>query len=98
MDKRLLYASDEIRTKLSEMQGQPIKVKANMGRARVFEREGAVSQIHPSLFVVETKEKRSRTAKVSYQYSDVLTGQVELTHPEHGGAVFPWLAPEEADS
>jgi len=96
MDKRLLFAPNEIRTKLDEMQGQPIKVKANMGRAKIFEREGTVHQTHGSLFVVETKEKRSRTAKATYQYSDVLTGHVELTHPETGASIFPWLAAEDA--
>ena len=95
---KLPFAIKEIRNNLEDMQGQPIKVKANMGRAKVFEREGTVHQTHPSLFIVETKEKRSRTAKASYQYSDVLTGQVELTHPDTGEVVFPWLMSEEAEA
>jgi uncharacterized protein Veg len=92
---KLPFAIKEIRNNLEEMQGQPIKVKANMGRSKIFEREGVVHQIHPSLFVVETLEKRSRKARATYQFSDILTGQVELSHPETGEMVFPWLAEEE---
>jgi len=92
---KLPFAIKEIRTSLEDMQGQPIKVKANMGRSKIFEREGVVHQIHPSLFVVETLEKRQRTARATYQFSDVLTGQVELSHPETGEVLFPWLVEEE---
>ena len=48
-------------------------------------------QTHPALFVVEVKEKRDRTARASYQYVDVLTGTVELTHVESGENLLPWL-------
>jgi uncharacterized protein Veg len=93
--QKLPFAIKEIRTNLEEMQGKPIKVKANMGRSKVFEREGVVHQIHPSLFVVETLEKRERTARATYQFSDVLTGSVELSHPETGEMVFPWLVKDD---
>jgi uncharacterized protein Veg len=92
---KLPFAIKEIRTSLEEMQGQPIKVRANMGRSKIFEREGIVHQIHPSLFVVETLEKRSRTARATYQFSDVLTRQVELSDPATGEMLFPWLLEEE---
>lgn len=92
---KLPFAIEEIRTSLEEMRGQPIKVKANMGRSKVFEREGVVHQIHPSLFVIEILEKHQRTARATYQYSDVLTRQVELSYPETGEMLFPWLGDEE---
>jgi len=38
------------------------------------------------------QEKRERNARASYQYVDVLTGTVELTNPESGESVFPWLS------
>ncbi|MBF4807467.1 MAG: Veg family protein, partial [Lancefieldella rimae] len=43
---------DEIHEKLSALQGQKVKVKANMGRSRVVERTGVLVQVHPSLFIV----------------------------------------------
>lgn len=88
---RPLHAVKAIRDILSQLTGSPIRIKANMGRSKIFEREGIVVQAHPALFVVEVKEKRQRTTRASYQYTDVLTGQVELTHPETGEAIVPWI-------
>jgi len=80
-----------IRSDLEELTGTRIRVKANMGRSKIIEREGILTQTHPALFVVEVQEKRERTARASYQYVDVLTRTVELTNPESGGSLFPWL-------
>ena len=80
-----------IRGDLEALQGTRMKLKANMGRSKIIEREGVLEQTHPSLFVVKVEEKRNRTARVSYSYVDVLTGTVELTHPESGDQVLPWL-------
>lgn len=88
---RPLHAVKAIRETVEDLIGATIRVKANMGRSKIFEREAVVVQAHPSLFVVEVQEKRQRTVRASYQYTDVLTGQVELTHPETGAAVIPWI-------
>ncbi len=80
-----------IRSDLEGLTGSKIRVRANMGRSKIVEREGILMQTHPSLFVVEVQEKRERTARASYQYVDVLTGTVELTHPENGETLFPWM-------
>lgn len=79
---------DEIHQKLLELQGQKIKVKANMGRSRIIERTGVLVNAHPSLFIVEVGERRGRTARQSYQYVDVLTGTVELFDVETGARLF----------
>ena len=60
---------DDIHEKLTDMVGDRVKVKANMGRTRVVERRG-------------------RKSRQSYQYIDVLTGQVELFDPESGEHIF----------
>lgn len=69
---------DQIREELTGLEGQRIKVRANMGRSRIVERTGTLIQAHPSLFVVEVEERRGRRARQSYQYVDVLTGTVEI--------------------
>ena len=79
---------DEIHQKLLELQGQKIKVKANMGRSRIIERTGVLVNAHPSLFIVEVGGRRGRTARQSYQYVDVLTGTVELFDVETGERLF----------
>ena len=85
---------DEIHEKLSALQGQKLKVKANMGRSRIVERTGTLVMAHPSLFIVEVGERRGRTARQSYQYVDVLTGTVELFDFE---TALPETAPNWTD-
>ena len=80
-----------IREEIKDMTGSRMRLKANMGRSKIIEREGTLEQTHPSLFVVKVDEKRDRTARVSYSYVDVLTGQVELIHPESEESLLPWL-------
>ena len=80
-----------IRSDLQGLMGTRMRLKANMGRSKILEREGVLEETHPSLFVVKVDEKRDRTARVSYSYVDILTGTVELTHCESGESVFPWL-------
>ena len=74
--------------------GKRLRVRANMGRSKIIEREGVLTQAHNALFIVEVDEKRGRKARQSYQYVDVLTGTVELTNPESGEAMFPALQEE----
>lgn len=79
---------DQIHDGLEEIQGQRLRVKANMGRSRIVERTGTLAQVHPSLFVVEVEERRGRKARQSYQYVDVLTGTVELFDEATGERLF----------
>lgn len=80
-----------IRADLESMMGERMKLKANMGRSKILEREGVLEQTHPALFVLTIDEKRGRTARVSYSYVDILTGTVELTDCDTGECIFPWL-------
>jgi uncharacterized protein Veg len=80
-----------IRSDLEGLMGTRMRLRANMGRSKILEREGILEQTHPSLFVVKVDEKRDRTARVSYSYVDVLTGTVELSHCESGQNLLPWL-------
>ena len=82
---------DRIREVLEEMKGQRVKIRVNMGRSKVLEREGTIVQCYPALFMVEISEKRSRKGRASYQYVDILTGSVELILLETGEPIFPWI-------
>ncbi len=79
---------DQIRKELGNIEGERIRVRANMGRSRIVERMGTLVQVHPSLFVVEVEERRGRRARQSYQYVDVLTGTVELYDAQTGERLF----------
>ena len=80
-----------IRSDLQGLMGTRMRLKANMGRSKILEREGVLEETHPSLFVVKVDEKRERTARVSYSYVDILKGTVERTHCESGERGFPCL-------
>lgn len=86
---------DEIKDRLGDLEGQRIKVRANMGRSRIVERAGTLVHVHPSLFVVEVEERRGRTARQSYQYVDILTGTVELFDIDSGERLFDYVAEEQ---
>ncbi|MDU5130197.1 Veg family protein [Atopobium minutum] len=85
---------DLIREKLEELQGQRLRVRANMGRSRIVERTGVLAGTHPSLFIVEVEERRGRTARQSYQYVDVLTGTVGLYNSDDGEKIFDFVIEE----
>ncbi|MCD8315875.1 MAG: Veg family protein, partial [Eggerthellaceae bacterium] len=87
---------DSIHDTLNDFVGQRLRVRANMGRSKIVESEGVLTQLHPQLFIMEVDRKRGRKARQSYQYVDVLTGMVELSHD--GESLFSPFAEEiEAD-
>ena len=80
-----------IKTDLEGHKGSKRRVKANLGRCKVVEREGILEETHPNLFVIKVEEKRERARRISYSYADVLTRTVELSHPSSGENILPWL-------
>lgn len=82
---------ERIRKDLRCYVGARMRLKTNLGRCKIVERDGVLEETHPNLFVVKVEEKRDRTRRVSYSYVDVLTKTVELTHPHNGENLLPWL-------
>jgi uncharacterized protein Veg len=68
----------DIRNELAENVGKPVKLVAYESRNRIVERFGTLSQTYPSVFVVEIAEDQESVDRVSYNYTDVLTGSVKL--------------------
>ena len=85
---------DQIHDTLEELVGQRLPVKANMGRSKIMESEGTLTQVHPQLFIMEVDRQRGRTVRQSYQYVDVLTGMVELS--QDGDSLFQAIIDELA--
>lgn len=75
---------EQIKSQLKAVEGQTVHMRASLGRSRFVERDGVVTAVHPALFIVETKERRGRVARMSYQYVDVLIGVVEITDAQTG--------------
>lgn len=88
MENEPVNRVEVIHDTLVDLKGARLKVRANMGRSRIIEREGVLMQAHPALFVMEVDEKRGRKARQSYQYVDILTGTVELYDVKSGEPIF----------
>ncbi|HOB29622.1 MAG: Veg family protein [Dethiobacteria bacterium] len=71
----------EIRKRLEPHVGEKIRLKANRGRRRTFEKEGILESTYPSIFVVRIDEP-NYFQRVSFTYADVLTETVELSFGE----------------
>lgn len=70
----------KIRKEIEGLIGTRVILRANKGRKRIVKRKGVIVSAHPSLFVVEVgNDFGGGTRKVSYTYTDVLTGTVEVT-------------------
>lgn len=88
---------DSIHDTLNDFVGMKLRVKANMGRSKIIESVGTLTQVHPRLFIMEMDRKRGRTARQSYQYVDVLTGTVELS--QDGEPIFePFIIESETET
>jgi uncharacterized protein Veg len=71
----------EIRKKLESHLGEKIKLRANRGRRKTFEKEGVLESIYPSIFIVRVDEN-NYFQRLSFSYADVLTETVELSFNE----------------
>lgn len=59
--------------------GKRVKICSNRGRHKIDVTEGIISQIYPSIFLVEVQNKMdSTTQTVSFTYTDVLTKDVQM--------------------
>ena len=56
---------DDIHEKLTDMVGDRVKVKANMGRTRVVERMGTIKSVHPAVFIVASRVSPTSTSMSS---------------------------------
>lgn len=84
---------ESIHDTLNSMVGQRLHVRENLGRSKIVEGEGLITQVHPRLFIMELERKRGRTARKSFQFADVLTGIVKLS--QNGKPVFGSFIEEE---
>jgi len=58
--------------------GKKVRLKANRGRKKTFEKEGILEKAYSNIFVVKVTESPEFTRRISYSYSDILTETVEL--------------------
>ena len=68
-----------IRKDIEKYIGKKVILRANKGRKRTVVRDGILEAAYPNLFVVRICNEYDSSRKVSYTYTDVLTGTVEVT-------------------
>ena len=68
---------DMAKNKIRLLLNKDVRIKVNHGRNRVSVHSGQVSEIYPSIFTFDTGNVR-----LSFSYSDVLTGTVRFYRPE----------------
>ncbi len=71
----------EIRKKIESHLGEKIKLRANRGRRKTYEKEGVLESTYPSIFIVKVNEN-NYFQRLSFSYADVLTETVELSFDE----------------
>jgi len=71
----------EIRKKLESHLGEKIKLRANRGRRKTYEKEGVLESTYPSIFIIRVDEN-NYFQRLSFSYADVLTETVELSFSE----------------
>lgn len=76
----------EIKKGLEGQIGKRLKLTANGGRRKTVIRSGVLSEIYPSVFVVELDQEENAFERVSYSYADVLTEAVEINFDEDKSA------------
>ncbi len=67
-----------IRKELESYVGERIKLRANRGRRKTYEKVGVLERTYPSIFVVRVDEE-NYNQRLSFTYADVLTETVELS-------------------
>ncbi|MDI3481007.1 MAG: hypothetical protein PWQ97_662 [Tepidanaerobacteraceae bacterium] len=72
-------ALGRIKKSVESCVGKRVRLKANRGRKKTFEKEGILEKVYPNIFVVKVTESPDFVRRISYSYSDILTDTVELT-------------------
>lgn len=69
----------QVKKEIETCLGQKIILKSNIGRNKIIEEEGKLSETYPNVFVVEFEEAKR---KATYSYTDVLIKSVEISIPD----------------
>ncbi|MGI6096957.1 MAG: Veg family protein [Dethiobacteria bacterium] len=68
----------EIKEKLESRIGEKIRLKANRGRRKTYEKVGVLENTYPAIFTIRVDEE-NYNRRLSFTYVDVLTETVELS-------------------
>jgi len=70
---------NEIHNHLSEKIGEEVILTSYQPRNLVIEHTGILAKLYPSLFIIDIGDTSKTINRVSFNYSDILTGDILLT-------------------
>jgi len=70
---------NEIRNHLSEKIGKEVILTSYQPRNLVIEHTGILAKLYSSLFIIDIGDTSKTVNRVSFSYSDILKGDIELT-------------------
>lgn len=68
----------KIRDELSKKIGEEVILTKYEPRNRIIKHTGILTKIYPSLFIIDLGDASNTVNRVSFRYSDILTGDIEL--------------------
>lgn len=69
---------EEVKSRIEELKGSPLKVCVNRGRKRIQRFVGAIAETYPKVFTLRITSD-THTDLMSFSYSDVICGDIKLT-------------------
>ena len=68
-----------VRMEIQRIVGSKVQLETNKGRHKSMISRGVVTDVYPSIFIVQLNEGPGPSRKLSFSYTDVLTNVVEIT-------------------
>lgn len=69
---------EAIKQEIENNVGKDVKLRANVGRRKMYESSGTIEQAYSSIFLVRLDNEAKGT--ITFSYSDVLTKTVQLLY------------------
>ena len=69
----------QVRNDIRRIIGSTVQLETNKGRLKAEISRGIVSNVYPSIFIIQLSGGASPARNLSFSYTDVLTNAVEIT-------------------
>lgn len=76
--KKPLLNVDNVKTKISSIQGRNVKMKVNRGRKRFETFNAVIKDVYPSVFTVNVVENSLKPNLQSFAYTEIVCGNVRI--------------------
>lgn len=78
---------NDVKREVEAYRGCRIKLEAHKSKKKLYQKEGIIEGIYPSIFIVNVADDKRPNQRLSFSYSDVLTRSVKIDLLDHQDAV-----------